>query len=296
MASLLDSIFGFFDSISAWYTNWQVQASIGNMQQISGSDGLNSYVSALDPGIAADPRVQAAIADTKARVGSQEDLGPFGSIAKAIVGGFDALEGDIGIAIADLLSANLTGDKSGIGTAIGEALDPVLQMMVTAMSGKGKQVPADTVAQLKGALVPIIQLGLTLEIASDLAEFAMPTKTLGTGGIGHFIHDTIGFSALCDAYTGPVRQALIEIPVRYDIMRVIQPWRVRPQEMVKLVYWGKATPDEYAEELRYTGIQETQIPDLEATIWQALGMRNLQRMTTVGLPDITWLQDRKSVV
>jgi len=289
MTSLLDGIFAFFDGIGAWFANYHVHATISDLQGISDPDGLAAYWAATPVDIQADPGVAAAYKDAQARIKRAGGGGFFGSLATDVVQGFDALEADLGKAIADLLSANLGGVKAGIGTAIAAALDPVLLMMITALEGAGKKTTPDLQAQLKGVLVPIIQMGLTLEIASDLAEFAMPTKTLGTGGIGHFIHDTIGFDALCNAYTGPVRESLIEIPTRYSIMRLIQPWNVRPGEAVKMVYWGLMTPDQYGDVLRYTGIQESQIANLEATIWRELTMRDVQRMTTVAMPDTTWL-------
>jgi hypothetical protein len=289
MTSLLDGISAFFDQFKSKAQEDQASNAITIIQAVQTQELMQAVASIFPPAVLAIPSVKLAYDTKTQQLSLEKDTGPYGDIAKGLVAGFKTLEIPISQAVASLLSQNLTGDPAGINAALAEVLDPVLEVMISTMSAGGESVPPNIAAKLKSSLMPLLTLGLTWEIATDITELAMPTKMLGTGGIAHFIHDTIGFSSLSDAYTRPVREALIEVPARYNIMTLMQPWGIRPQEAVALLQKRQITADQYKEVLRYTGIQERYLSVLGDIAWRELSMRDMQRMFDVGRPDRAWL-------
>jgi VIT1/CCC1 family predicted Fe2+/Mn2+ transporter len=288
MIDLRQAISDFF--AGAWMQTDEVKAAnaITVLQAVVTQAQLSAVASIFPPATLLMPAVKLSYDQATHRISQEKDLGPFGGVAGALVGGFGALEGEMGKAAAALLQSNLAGDAAGIGAAVETAIGPAIDMMVSVMSAGGKTLPADITARLRGALLPVLTLGLTLEVATILAELIHPTKEMGFGGVSHFIHDTVGFQALADAYTRPVREAAIEIPTRYNIMRIMQPWAIRPQEARTLVQKRLLTPAQYAETLRYTGIQEQYVPLLQSDVWRELSIRDIQRIYDTENPSEQW--------
>src|SRR5208283_2579980 len=104
MASLLDGIFGFFDGINTWLQNYTISAVINHLNGINDADSLTDYWQGISPTLRTDPGIAAAYKDATARVKKNNNGGFFGSLASDVVNGFDALEADLGKAIAALLS------------------------------------------------------------------------------------------------------------------------------------------------------------------------------------------------
>lgn len=284
--NLLDGIFEFLDSSKKGLDEAQIQNAITTITAIRNKDTLDAYVKNLTPLQAGDPRVQAAIAGAHTAIGTQKDRGPFGDIPEIMFRGFEDLAQEIGKDVTGGLAGGMAAAAPAAEALAGAVLQPVIDMVISTMESAGQTVPADVRSKLAGVLIPVLSLGLTLEIASDLAELIHPLKNMGLSGASHFIHDTCGFTALTESYIYPIRRSLIEQPTTYNINRLTQPNYIGPTQARVLVWKRLITPDKYADVLRVHGIREEFVPALQADVWRELSIRDLQRAYDVDtVPD-----------
>ena len=284
--NLLDAIFSYFDESKNKTDEQRAANAIALLEAVQDQSTLNAVLTMLPAGVALIPSVTAARAVAENRTTKNKDRGPFGSVPEALIGGFSDLAADIGQGTIGALQSGMTAAAPAAEALAGAVLQPVIDMVITTMEAGGHAVPAQVRAQLAGVLMPIISLGLTLEITTDLAELIMPTKNMGLGGVSHFLHDTVGFKALTESYVYPIRHSLIEQPTIYNINRLTQPNYIGPTQARVLVWKRLLSPEKYADVLRVHGIREEFVPALQADVWRELSIRDLQRAYDVDtVPD-----------
>jgi len=150
-------------------------------------------------------------------------LGNFGGVASGFYNGFDDLSDTMISAIESSLDDLITFDSPGITDLFKDKLEEVLEKLFDKIDPNESKLTSAIKADLIGGIAPILGLGITFEVATTLAELIHPLKEMGFGHISHFVHDTVGFKSLSQAYIDPVRDNMIGIPIRYQINSLTRP-------------------------------------------------------------------------
>jgi hypothetical protein len=292
MANLLDELKAFFDTSKSRTDEEKARNAIAIIQGCGDPVTLAQLLTIVPGPLMALAPVAAAYSARETELNNQGDRGIYGPIAKALYEGFADLSPVMTKAATDALQSGFVTATPSANALAASIADPLVGAMVQIMQAGGQKVPDDVQARLKSVLLPALSMGLTLEIATNLAELIHPTKEMGFPGISHFIHDTVGFAAMSEAYVYPIRKALVEIPTEKNIMHLTQP-RHPPTNMARdFTQKRMMTVEEYADDLRFDGIMEDAVQMAKDTVWREMSMRDMQRMFDVGRPDNTWIQKK----
>lgn len=300
MVDLLQAIRDFFDGANKADFERKVRAACQILPTINGSDNLASYWSFLSADVRADGRVAAAYKEAQERTKSQGEIGILGDLAKGLFEGFAALSGPIEAALAESLRKNLVPGSPDTKHEFDGVVEVLLDGMLQAFRVGGKEVPTSVRDALKTSLIPVVQLGLTITVATSLAELIHPTKELGLNHVSHLLYDMCGFKSISEAYTWPLRKALIEYPIQVALNTALQPYYPSEGTITGLARKREVTQEQYRDSMRALGIREEWITGQLQGFWADPRLFEIVRILDVAMPDPTcpseaavWLERAK---
>lgn len=275
----------FFDQSKNQTDEQRAANVIAVVNSISDPAILVALVQSLDRPTQLLPSVAAAITVRETGLAKQGENGIFGQLPKAMFDGFSALIEPMEAMAADMLRKNLVPGSPESKHAFDEILDALMDGFLTSFRLQGKAVPRDVADALKTAIIPMLSLGLTLEVATTLAEHIHPAKETGWKAVSHFLHDTVGFKALSESYIWPIRKIMIEEPTIKSMNRIFQPYYPTQGELTGLARKYEITEEEYRDAMRGFGVREEYINALLTGFWADPRLREILLLAQVERPD-----------
>ncbi|MFA5379079.1 MAG: hypothetical protein WC455_25210 [Dehalococcoidia bacterium] len=285
MPNLLESTLAFFDQSKNQTEEQQAANAIALLNGVQDAAALVTVWAALPEPVKLIGIVTAAKSVTQARVDLQEGRGPFASVPKALFEGFADLIEPMESMAAEMLRRDLQPGSPESKHAFDEILDTMLDTFLTCFRLEGKSVPRDVAEAFKTSITPLLSLGLTLEVATTLAEHIHPSKEVGWKYVSHFLHDTVGFKALTESYVWPIRKAMIEHPTEKSMNRLFQPYLPTQGELTGLARKYEITEDQYRDAMRGYGVREEYINALLTGFWADPRLREILLLAQVERPD-----------
>lgn len=221
--------------------------------------------------------------------------GIFDGIAQSLFDGFQDLSEDMESALSDFMAGSLKGEPSTLSSAFDSAMDPLITGILDLLDPSGDKISKDLFNEVSGAMKPLLKLGLTFTVSSVLAELIHPTKELGFGQVSHFLYDTVGFKALTEAYIAPIRLNLIELPTKYQINAITQPWKPRMGDAVDWFGRGHIGDEGFKELMKFNGMESEWFDPYKRYAAKATSYFMLNAIASAGLYDEEkfkfWLSD-----
>jgi len=202
-----------------------------------------------------DPDFIAAYDSRSKELKEKGAYGPLSSMASALFEGFGALSEEMGGEMAGIINKTLGSDDPELTQAYEGAMSTLVDGILGFMDQGEKKISAELRGEVQGALAPLLKLGLTFTVSTVLAELIHPTKEMGFGQISHFLYDTVGFKSLMDAYIAPLRTNMIELPTKYNINSLTQPWKPRMGDAVDWFGRGHIGDEGFKELMKVNGME-----------------------------------------
>jgi hypothetical protein len=224
MANLLDSVLNAIKAIQGIESLGPFGPALFMLSLATSPDMVDKIAEMMPAEKRSDPAVQAALASLKKDLGKVKAVNPYDMIAGASEPGKNPITDvarDLLIqAVQDLLGSGAVDLEKSLGDLARAPIEAVLSVV----EGGGAPIEAALRDKIVKSVTPMISLGLSWVILSTLAELIHPVKNMGFGGISHFLYETVGFQALSNSYIAPVREGLIEDPIRHQVLAVSRPF------------------------------------------------------------------------
>jgi len=266
MANLLDGVLGAIRSIQNIEALGPFGPALAALSLATSPDMVDKIAAMLPAAKRDDPAVQAALAALKEDLGKVKGANPYDVLVGLEEGEKNPVADEVRSALIKAVTDILGSGGVNLSESLGVLARVPVNGVLKAIEGVGGKLDEDLKAQIVNSLSPMISLGLSWVILSTLAELIQPVKNMGFGQISHFLYDTVGFKALSESYIAPVREAMIEDPIRHQVLAVARPFSPSLGSVAWLARKRLITREEFDRGQAFWGVKASW-SDLE---WQGL--------------------------